>query len=383
MGGLLELVEDLGTVKEKRMKNPITFKLSAVLILTLLGATASAQTKPAADWNATLEAAKREGVVKCACPPRREFALAFKKGFEAAYPGITLEITAAPLPAFPLRVAKEQSAKMFLWDVYTFGPGAEIFDLKNKGGLESLWDYLSLPEVLNDSAWIGGIKDRFLDVEQKHIFGMFYTISTGSINRDALPDLKIKSFEELLSPALKGKLVSVDPRVGGAGESLAAAVFQRYGRDGLKKLFIDQDVMLMKGNVEVAEQVVRKARPISLTSVSPDSQQRFKDAGVKLNIGDLLIPELARAGTNGSCPAIFKNPLNPNATKVFINWLLSRNGQKVISEARGEPSARTDVPAVRPDDAPKPGIKYLYAHKEEVMTKFLAPAQKILRELIP
>jgi iron(III) transport system substrate-binding protein len=368
-------------LREEPMK--WAFDFSVLLMVTFLEATAYAQTKPAADWNATVEAAKREGVVKCACPPRREFALAFKKGFEDAYPGITLEITAAALPAFPLRVAKEQSAKMFLWDVYTFGPGAEIFDLKNKGGLESLWGYMSLPEVLSDSAWIGGIKDRFLDVEQKHIFGMFYTISTGSINRDALPDLKIKSFEELLSPALKGKLVAVDPRVGGAGESLAAAVFQRYGRDGLKKLFVDQDVMLMKGNVEVAEQVVRKARPISLTSVSPDSQQRFKEAGVKLNIGDLFIPELARAGTNGSCPAIFKNPPNPNATKVFINWLLSRSGQKLISETRGEPSARSDVPAVSPEDAPKPGIKYLYAHKEEVMTKFLAPAQKILRELIP
>ena len=365
------------------MKKSIVFELNVLLVLASLGSSAVGQTKPGSDWNTVVEAAKREAVVKCACPPRREFALAFKKGFEDAYPGITLEITAATLPAFPLRVAKEQSAKMFLWDIYTFGPGAEIFDLKSKGGLESMWDYLTLPEVLNDSAWIGGIKDRFLDVEQKHIFGMFYTISTGSINRDVLPDLKINSFEELLSPALKGKLVAVDPRVGGAGESLAAAVFQRYGRDGLKKLFVDQDVLLMKGNVEVAEQVVRKARPISLTSVSPDSQLRFKEAGVKLNIGDLFVPELARAGTNGSCPAIFKNPPNPNATKVFINWLLSRNGQKIVSEARGEPSARTDVPAVSPDDAPKPGIKYLYAHKEEVMTKYLAPAQKILRELIP
>ena len=133
--------------------------------------------------------------------------------------------------------------------------------------------------MLNDSAWIGGIKDRFLDVEQKHIFGMFYTMSTGSINRDVRPDLKIRSFEDLLSPALKGKLVSVDPRIGGSGESLAAAVFQRYGRDGLKKLFVDQDVLLVKGNLEVAEQVVRKARPISLTSVSPDSQLRYTEAG--------------------------------------------------------------------------------------------------------
>ncbi len=365
------------------MKKSTVCKVVAILALTLCAPPVRAQSKPAQDWQATLAAAKREGVVKCACPPRREFAAAFKKGFENAYPGITVELTAAALPAFPLRVAKEQSANMFLWDVYTFGPGAEIFDLKRKGGLESLWDYMSLPEVLNDSAWIGGVKDRFLDVEQKYIFGMFYTISTGSINRDALPDLKIKSFEDLLSPALKGKLVSVDPRVGGSGESLAAAVFQRFGREGLKKLFVDQDVLLVKGNVEVAEQVIRKARPISLTSVSPDSQLRFKKAGVTLNIGDLFVPELARAGTNGSCPAVFRNPPHPNATKVFINWLLSADGQKFISRARGEPSARTDVPVVNPEDAPKPGVQYLNAHKEEVMTKFLAPAQKILRELIP
>jgi iron(III) transport system substrate-binding protein len=246
-----------------------------------------------------------------------------------------------------------------------------------------MWDYLTLPEVLNDSAWIGGIKDRFLDVEQKHIFGMFFTTSTGTINRDAVPDLKIRSFEDLLSPTLKGKLVSVDPRIGGSGESLAAAVFQRYGREGLKKLFVDQDVLLVKGNLEVAEQVVRKARPISLTSVSPDSQVRYTDAGMKLKLEDLFVPELARSGTNGSCPAIFKNPPHPNATKVFVNWLLSRDGQKLMAEARGEPSARTDVPVTRPEEAPKPGVKYLNAHKEEVMTKYLAPAQKILRELIP
>ena len=372
-----------GAVTEKGVKRLTFFELSILLALACLASSAAAQTKPAADWKALVEAAKREGVVKCACPPRRDFALAFKKGFEEAFPGITLEITAATLPEFPMRVAKEQAAKMFLWDVYTFGPGAEIFDLKNRGGLESLWDYLVLPEVLNDSAWIGGMKDRFLDIEHQHIFGMFFTISTGSINRDALPDLKIKSFDELLNPSLKGKFVSVDPRVGGSGESLAAAVYQKYGRDGLKKLFVDQDVLLVKGNVEVAEQVVRKARPISLTSVSPDSQIRYKEAGMKLNIADLFVPELARAGTNGSCPAVFKNPPHPNATKVFINWLLSREGQKMISNARGEPSARTDVPPSSPEDAPRAGIKYLNAHKEEVMTKYLAPAQKILRELIP
>ena len=109
-----------------------------------------------------------------------------------------------------------------------FGPGAEIFDLKNKGGLESLWDYLSSAR----SAERFGVDRRhqrsFLDVEQKHIFGMFYTISTGSINRDALPDLKIRSFEELLSPHSKEKLVSV----GSARRRLGRVAWRRRFSNG-------------------------------------------------------------------------------------------------------------------------------------------------------
>jgi hypothetical protein len=147
------------------LKDVRKFKMCLVVALFLAVAAFAepslAQQKPPSDWNKIVEAAKREGVVKCACPPRRDFALAFKKAFEEAFPGITLETTAATLPEFPLRVAKKQTAKMFLWDVYTFGPGAEIFELKNKGGLESLWDYFALPEVLNDSAWVAASKIVF------------------------------------------------------------------------------------------------------------------------------------------------------------------------------------------------------------------------------
>ena len=82
------------------MNKTMTCQLSALLIFTFFGTSAFAQSKPASDWNAIVEAAKREGMVKCACPPRREFAVAFKKGFEDAYPGITLEITAAALAGF-------------------------------------------------------------------------------------------------------------------------------------------------------------------------------------------------------------------------------------------------------------------------------------------
>ena len=84
------------------MKDVRKFKMCLVVALFLAVAAFAepslAQQKPPSDWNKIVEAAKREGVVKCACPPRRDFALAFKKAFEEAFPGITLETTAATLP---------------------------------------------------------------------------------------------------------------------------------------------------------------------------------------------------------------------------------------------------------------------------------------------
>jgi len=41
--------------------------------------------------------------------------------------------------------------------------------------------------------------------------------------------------------------------------------------------------------------------------------------------------------------AIIKNPANPNATKVFVNWLLSREGQEIVSKALGQATRRLDV----------------------------------------
>jgi ABC-type Fe3+ transport system substrate-binding protein len=71
------------------------------------------------------------------------------------------------------------------------------------------------------------------------------------------------------------------------------------------------------------------------------------------------------AGNHGQI-MVAKNPASPNATKLFLNWLLSWEGQKVRQElAEGEvppPTLRIDnVPAgrVRPQDQIKPGLKYI------------------------
>jgi ABC-type Fe3+ transport system substrate-binding protein len=40
---------------------------------------------------------------------------------------------------------------------------------------------------------------------------------------------------------------------------------------------------------------------------------------------------------------IIKNPPHPNATKVFVNWLLSKEGQDLFSKALGQATRRLDV----------------------------------------
>ena len=82
------------------------------------------------------------------------------------------------------------------------------------------------------------------------------------------------------------------------------------------------------------------------------------------------------AGNQGNI-MIAKKHLHPNATKLFLNWLLSWEGQKVRQElVQGDPPPPTlridNVPLgkVRPQDQIKPDINYVMAFgSKEVETE--------------
>ena len=50
-------------------------------------------------------------------------------------------------------------------------------------------------------------------------------------------------------------------------------------------------------------------------------------------------------GTGSGILAIIKNRPHPNATKVFVNWLLSKEGQEVWTKELSQPTRRWDVDA--------------------------------------
>jgi iron(III) transport system substrate-binding protein len=347
-------------------------------------AKAAEAAKPAADWNAILEAAKREGVVQCACPPRPDYAKLIKDSFEKAVPGIRLEAAPATLPDIWARVEKEQSAGQYLWDVYMFGPTLEMFALKEKGGFAPFREYMVGPDIGDPAAWEGGFdKWFFLDKEKRFVSAFWLNVTTdATINRDVLPNEKITSFADILKPELKGKVVMQDPRGGGQGLSFLTAVYKYLGKDGVKKLLVDQDAGLYRGNQEVSEQVVRGGRGISVASLSEDTLVQFRQAGVKLNLEKINLMDILGASNGGQAPAVFKNAPHPNATKVFVNWMLSKDAQQALADKLKQNSLRKDV---KPgDDSKKPpsGADLFHTQLEESF-QVAREAQQAARELRP
>jgi ABC-type Fe3+ transport system substrate-binding protein len=88
--------------------------------------------------------------------------------------------------------------------------------------------------------------------------------------------------------------------------------------------------------------------------------------------------------TNGGlAPAVFKRPPNPNATKVFINWALSREAQELFARQLLQQPTRKDVQARDAFDKPVPGVTYFHTQLEESMETATREAQRLARELIP
>ena len=73
---------------------------------------------------------------------------------------------------------------------------------------------------------------------------------------------------------------------------------------------------------------------------------------------------------------------HPNAAKVYLNWLLSRDGQTEFARGTGYVSSRTDVPTdhAQPWRVPQPGAVKTYTQEAVDVKATLFP---LLKELFP
>ena len=174
---------------------------------------------------------------------------------------------------------------------------------------------------------------------------------------------EFKSYKDLLDPKWKGKILVDDPRKAGPGQATFTFFFLHpgLGPDFIRALGKQQLTMLRDFSQEV-DAVAQGKYPVLLGTADFFAIERAR-LGVPIAIID---PRQLKEGSdmspgNGDL-ALFNRAPHPNAAKVFINWLLSKEGQTIFARATGYVSARLDVSTdhTEPWRVPLPGAIKTY-----------------------
>lgn len=366
---------------------------SGLVALCLVAAAASffAARAIAADaqdeWKKTVEAAKKEGKLVAGGPPTAVLRKQYKETFESRF-GIELELISAPGPQNAGKAMAEFKAGVRYFDVLHGGSGT-LEPLKNENMLSPFMDYVILPEVKDPKQWWGGHMWEDNVKTNRFIYSFSADFSIPPFyNTDVVKPGELSSYDDLLNANWKGKIGFFEPRIPSAGQGLWGFLMKTKGKEFLQKL-ASQELFIHRDGQQLAVGLAKGTLAVAL-----GLSQRFVDPYIK---GGLPIKVLTtiKEGLNGSngfgTVAIMRNAPHPNATKVYINWLLGKEGQDLYGRALTQGSRRLDVdtkwlgkfntPAAKDVTTPEEFEKVRF-YGEDVITEWRVPGGEFARKIL-
>jgi len=364
-------------------------EIGFVLCLFLLPAVASAQAvKPGAqaDWDKIVEAAKKEGRVVVSVPTSPELRKEFETGFRSKFPGIELELSVARGAANINKIVEEQKAGARSVDLHIGGTTSIITGLLANQLLEPVMPSMMLPEVRDEKNWWGG--HIWADNAKKFIYTFTaYMTETIWYNSTLVKPEEISSWESLVDPKWKGKIAILDPRTPGSGESTWAFLWRIKGEPFLAKLAA-QEMLVGRNLRQLGEAVARGKSSVSI-GLSYYTYLPFIKAGLPVKPISTIKEGYYAASGSGNV-VLLKNAPHPNASKVFVNWLLSKEGQTAVTKALGQPTRRFDVDTRWTREFGHSSAKEVLTPEkydqlengsEDVVIKFRKPAMQVAERL--
>jgi iron(III) transport system substrate-binding protein len=309
-----------------------------------------------ADWNAVVDAARKEGSLVTATYPGTGYRK-LMDDFEAAYLGIKVDQTGFQTSGrdFSPRFFQERDAGLFAWDIILM-PSTEFFiNAIPRGALDPLRPLLVRPDILDDTNWREGFESGWLDKNKQYSYGLTRSRSqTLYVNTDQVKDGEITGLKDLLDPKWQGKIIGGDPRTKGSGYwSATAARLKTSSDDIVRRLWKDTQMQLSGDARLLTESVVRGAFPIGVGAVSKPVLIDFLAQGVGKNLMNIASLELDVVQSSNNVLMYVNRAPHPNAAKVFANWILSKEAGTSIAKNAQDNSRRTDVevfdPSVVPD----------------------------------
>lgn len=330
---------------------PMIFVALLWLVLAPAGSVLSADISAASKiaWEKTVDAAKKEGQISVYGSDT--FELFLKSAFQKKYPEIKINFVGGRAPVVGPKLITERRAGKYLADVILTGPGTPHRILYKNKALDAITTALMLPEVLDQSQWWQN-RHHYVDAENKYIFIYEATVQSGDIayNTELVNPEELKSYWDLLEPKWRGKIVAMDPKVSGAvSRGIRFFYFQKeLGPNFIRKLFGETDLTLARDFTQMLDWLA--AGKFSL-GIFVGSTEAAKAISQGLPVREFRAGQFKEGAAvspfNGTVSLINRAP-HPNAAKVLINWLLSREGQTAVqqhlaSEGNIRESLREDI----------------------------------------
>lgn len=298
------------------------------------------------EWQKTLAAAKNEGQIVMSIPAGSVWRAELIR-FQDAYPDIKVSATSFSGRDFWARFVKEREVGQFLWDIRIGGYDAQAYRIKQAHELQSVRALLLLPEVTDDSQWHNGIDAAFLDREKTYVFG-FVGVDQMTARFNTKVAGKMLTATDLVDPKWSGKISMADPR-GGAALNGMGGLFKKYGPDFIRKFIVGQKPVITNVPRQQLEWLISGRYPIAFGLPSATAVEYARNGGDISTVGKMAGVLQSSIGVGGIAVPT-KNP-HPAATKIFVNWLLTKNVQAHIMQRVKLNSRRNDVPLAAPDIA--------------------------------
>lgn len=309
-------------------------------------------------WEATIEAGKKEAEVVIYGPHNPAYQQVWSL-FQKSYPEIKFNFVPGKGADHAQRIVAERRAGKYLADLIM--GGSSTYAAFAPGTLEPLKPLLLLPEVTDLTNWFDG-KLHFADPQSNAGLIISGEIGTrrGSYNTKLLDPKEIRSWWDLLNPKYKGKLVTFDPRVaGGGGETFLFFYYTpSLGEKFISRILTEMDILMTRDLQQGTDWLASGKVVFQIGSGQPVMKANKQGLPVDLMPHPLKEGEIMGGGS--CCMAVMSKAPHPNATRLFANWILSREGQIAWQKATEVNSLRVDIPKtdLPPDDVPQKGVNY-------------------------
>ena len=249
--------------------------------------------------------------------------------FKAKNPDINVDVIAAGTGELIKRVESEKSNP--LGDVFW---GGSLNTIKPKADLFE--NYITTNEA------------SFLE-EYKNVEGSITRFTTMPsvimVHTNLAKNIKIEGYEDLLNPALKGKIACADPLTSASSfEHLDNMLYAmgngnpEKGWDYVKKLCANLDGKLLSGSSAVYKGVADSEYTVGLT---------FEEGGANyVALGSPIKLVYMKEGVIIKPDGIYiiKGAKNMESAKRFVDYATSYDAQKTITEKLNRRSVRNDLP---------------------------------------